>query len=114
VILRTCKPRDLMPFGICVEHASLLEIFLPQACESKGKQCPLPFFLLFHDNVYNALGEFLRHFGDVYLLAARKFCFQVIDYEFVDAKAKRFAHRDTQLARPRLSHRIPRSLRAAG
>jgi hypothetical protein len=36
-----------------------------------------PFFLLFHNHVYNTLGEFLRHFGDVYLLAARKFCFQV-------------------------------------
>ena len=89
-----------MPFGTRVEHASLLEIFLPQACEGKGKQCPLPSFLLLHDDVHDAVGDFLRQFGHVYLVAARKFCLKVVDYEFVDAKAKGFAHRDTQLTCP--------------
>ena len=43
------------------------------SCEGKGKQCPLPSFLLLHDDVHDAVGDFLRQFGHVYLVAARKF-----------------------------------------
>jgi hypothetical protein len=53
-----------MPLGIRVERASPLEIFFAQACEGEGKQGTLPFFLLLYDNVYEALRDFIRHFGD--------------------------------------------------
>lgn len=58
-----------MPFRIRVERASPLQIFFPQACEGKSQQSTLPLFLLLHDNVNEALRDFVGHFGYVYLLA---------------------------------------------
>jgi hypothetical protein len=93
---RTC----LMPFWICVQSASPLEIFLPQACEGEGEERTLPFFFLLHDDVYEALRDFIRHFRNVYLFAGRKLCLDAIDHEFSDFNAKGLTHRDTQLTQP--------------
>ncbi len=82
-----------MPLGFVSNTPCRWRYSSPKPCYSEREKRCSAIFLLLHDDLHEALSNFVGHLGNVYVLAGRNPCLQVARYEFTNASAKWLTHR---------------------